>query len=293
MCFTSCVKDRNVGPDFSSTDPVLELRTPIANIAGLANFSRAELSGFADETPNQFYVNLASANTLGHDVNVTIGVDPTLVDTYNGDDNNTVKYELMPDSCYTLSKTSGTIVKGSRIDSFQITFHKTKIDPAKNYMLPVTITDGDGILISGNQGTIWFHSIGNPYAGSYSDVGYFYHPSAPRDIAPNIKTMSAVSSTILQVDLGDLGSSGYIAWLSVDPATNEVTILNYDSESYYGDPNFLVQWNSLAATGYSPAWARSGECNNTYDPATKTFYLRYGYLGSTGNRVSEEILTKQ
>jgi hypothetical protein len=290
--FTACVKDRNTGPDFSSTAPVLELRTPISNIAGLANFSRAELSNFSTGI-SQFYVNLASANTFDHDVNVTIGVDPTLIDTYNADDNNTVKYVLMPDSVYTLSKTAGTIVKGQRIDSFQITFYKDKIDPAQNYMLPVTITDGDGVLISGNQATIWYHAIGNPYAGAYSDVGYFYHPSGPRDIAPNTKVMSAVSSSILQVDLGDLGGSGYIAWLTVDPVTNEVTILNYDSENYYGDPNFLIQWNSLAPTGYSPAWSGSDQCNNTYDPATKTFYLRYGYLGSGGYRVSEEILTKQ
>lgn len=290
MLFTSCVKDRNVGPDFSSTAPILELRTPISNIAGLSNFSRAELSGFTDETPAQFYVNLASANTLDHDVNVTIGVDPSLVDTYNA--SNTVQYELMPDSVYTLSKTSATIAKGQRVDSFQITFHKAKIDPAKNYMLPITITDGGGILVSGNMGTIWFHAIGNPLAGNYSDVGYFYHPTGPRDIAPGFKTMSAASATVLQFDLGDLGGSGYIAWLTVDPTTNEVTILNYD-ETYYGDPNFLIQWNSLAATGYSPAWARSGECNNTYDPATKTFYLRYGYNGAGGYRVSEEILVKQ
>ena len=95
------------------------------------------------------------------------------------------------------------------------------------------------------------------------------------------------------MDLGDLGGSGYIAWLTVDPTTNEVTILNYDSENYYGDPNFLLQWNSLAPTGYTPAWSGSGQCNNTYDPATKTFYLSYGYLGSPGFRVSEEILVKQ
>jgi hypothetical protein len=166
ILFTSCVKDRNVGPDFSSTDPVLELRTPIADIAGLAYFGRAVIGNLPDV--QQFYVNLASANTLDHDINVTIGVDPSLIDTYNADDNNAVKYELLPDSDYTISKTALTIVKGQRIDSVQITFFKDKIDPTHNYMLPVTITDGDGILISGNQGTIWFHAIGNPVAGAYN-----------------------------------------------------------------------------------------------------------------------------
>jgi len=290
MFFTACVKDRNVGPDFSSTQAVLELRTPVANIAGLANFSKAELSNF--DVGTQFYVNLASEYTLDRDLNVTIGVDPAMIDTYNANDANTIKYELMPDSLYTLSNTTGTIEKGQRIDSFQITFYKEKIDLSKNYMLPVTITDGDGILISGNQGTIWFHAIGNPLAGVYSDVGYFYHPTAPRAIDPNTKVMSAVSATVLQVDLGDLGSAGYIAWLSVDPVTNAVTI--FDPPGYYNSTDdFLIQWNSLAPTGYTPQWSGSDQCNNTYDPATKTFYLRYGYLGTGGYRVSEEILTKQ
>jgi len=45
--------------------------------------------------------------------------------------------------------------------------------------------------------------------------------------------------------------------------------------------------------GYTAAWTGSAECNNTYDPATKTFKLRYGYLGGTGWRVTEEILTRK
>ena len=159
-------------------------------------------------------------------------------------------------------------------------------------MLPVTITDGDGILISGNQGTIWFHAIGNPYAGTYSDVGYFYHPTGPRDIPPGFKTISAVSSTILQVDLGDLGAAGYIAWFTIDPATNAVTFM--DPPGYYNaTDDFLIQWEDLATAGYTPQWSESSKCNNTYDPATKTLYLRYGYSGVGGFRVSEEILTKK
>lgn len=163
--FTSCVKDRNVGPDFSTTKPVLELRTPISNIAGLANFSKAVIGNLADTV--QFYVNLASDNTLDQDLNVTIGVDADRVNTYNGDTNNAVKYELLPDSAYTIIKTAGIISKGQRIDSFQVAFFKDKIDGSKNYMLPIEVTDGNGVLISENQGVIWFHAIGNPIAGTY------------------------------------------------------------------------------------------------------------------------------
>ena len=42
--------------------------------------------------------------------------------------------------------------------------------------------------------------------------------------------------------------------------------------------------------GYVSAWADASKCNNTYDPATKTFYVRYGYLGGNGWRVTEEAI---
>lgn len=164
---TSCVKDRNVGPDFSNTDPVLELRTPISNLAGLSNFSRTVIGNLSDTV--KFYVNLASDYTLDHDVNVTVGVDAGRLDTYNADSANVVKYTALPDSDYTILKTAGTIVKGQRVDSFQIVFYKDKIDATSNYLLPVAITDGSGILISQNQSVIWFHAIGNPIAGVYDE----------------------------------------------------------------------------------------------------------------------------
>jgi hypothetical protein len=183
MLFTSCVKDRNVGPDFSSTDPVLELRTPISNIAGLANFGRAVIGNLPDT--EQFYVNLASAYSLDHDISVTIAVDASQIDTYNADDANVLKYELLPDSDYAILKTAGTIVKGQRVDSFQVAFFKDKIDGTKNYMLPVSITDGSGVLISGNQSTIWFHAIGNPLAGNWYQSFYRWNDVPDTTGPPN------------------------------------------------------------------------------------------------------------
>jgi hypothetical protein len=165
MFFAACVKDRNVGPDFSNPGATLELRTPVTNIAGLAYFGNAVIGNLADTV--QFYVNLASNNTLNQDINVTIGVDAARLDAYNADVNNINKYQILPDSTYTILKTSGTIQAGQRIDSFQIAFFKDKIDPVTNYMLPVAITDGDGILLSSNQSVIWFHAIGNPLAGPW------------------------------------------------------------------------------------------------------------------------------
>jgi len=93
--------------------------------------------------------------------------------------------------------------------------------------------------------------------------------------------------------LGDLGGSGYIAWLKVNPATNAVIIM--DPPGYYNaTDDFLISWDQLSSTGYSPAWSGSSQCNNTYDPATKNllssvWLFRLRWLQS--NR--RKILTKQ
>lgn len=181
--FTACVKDRNVGTDFSTTQPVLELRSPVSNVAGLANFGKAVIGNLADTF--KFYVNLASDNTLSSDVGVTLSIDASKIETYNGDPANTVKYELLPDSVFSFPKTTGNILAGQRIDSFLIIFDKAKIDPATNYMLPIIITDGSGTLISQNQSIIWFHAIGNPLAGNYYQSFYRWNDVPDTTGPPN------------------------------------------------------------------------------------------------------------
>jgi len=219
--FASCVKDRNVGTDFSQIQPVLELRTPVSNIAGLAYFPRATVGNLGDTV--QFYVNLASEYTLDRAVNVTIGFDQSRIDTYNADANNLVKYEPHPDSCYTLLKSSGTIQAGQRIDSFQIAFYKDKIDGSKNYMAPIGILDGDGVLLSANQSVIWFHAIGNPLAGPY--LWNFHRWDA-----------SDSTSGFYRTDLSFDGGS--TAFSPVDPTTVEVP------SGYYIQPRYELTFNN-------------------------------------------------
>ncbi|MBV9963848.1 MAG: DUF1735 domain-containing protein [Parafilimonas sp.] len=267
--FTSCVKDRNVGPDFSSTQPVLELRTPISNKAGLANFSKAVIGNLPDTV--QFYVNLASNNTLDHDLNITIGVDQDRLNTYNADAANAVKYELLPDSDYTILKTSGTIVKGQRIDSFQVVFYKDKIDITSNYMLPVAITDGDGVLISENQGVIWFHAIGNPIAGLYEEEWIRWNQT-DTTLAPDY-------------DL-DLGAVGFApdnpTQISVQSlGTGEVDIISFTNNAGVLS-NFQVSFdeNQFATLGIT---LTGGPYLLTADPVNGVYVVYFTYNNSTGS----------
>ncbi len=129
----------------------------------------------------------------------------------------------------------------------------------------------------------------NKYEGSYTSNGYFYHPSSPRAITNLVKSVLSAGSNSVIVDLGDLGSSGYSALFTIDESTNDLTITAAPGAA--GAP-YTMFTSGLPVTnpGYSPQWGGSTSCNNTYDPATKTFYVRYGYMGSGGWRVTEEIL---
>ncbi|SDS92336.1 hypothetical protein SAMN05216490_2100 [Mucilaginibacter mallensis] len=130
----------------------------------------------------------------------------------------------------------------------------------------------------------------NKYEGPYTSNGYFYHPSDPRAITNLVKSVLTSGPNSVIVDLGDLGSSGYQAVFTIDPATNNVTITAAPGA---GGAPYTMFTSGLPTTnpGYTPQWAGSAACNNTYDPATKTFHVRYGYLGSTGWRVTEEAIT--
>ena len=125
------------------------------------------------------------------------------------------------------------------------------------------------------------------FGGQYTSNGYFYHPSAPRAITDRPKTLEALSENSVKVELGDLASAGYFAIFTVDTLTNNVTISQYPSSV-----NVVSFGAGLPTTnpGYTPQWSGSANCNNVYDPVNKEFRVRYGYMGGTGYRVTEEII---
>lgn len=285
----SCLKNHVANEtDFSGLqDHVLMVK------GGSSGFAASNVAFSGDTATLTITVNLASVNLPKSSVDVTIAIDNSQIATYNAA--NGKSFVALPDSAFSLASTKLTIPAGQQYASTTISFYKANVDGGLSYLIPVTITDASGKALSSNQNTRLFNIIGNPLAGTYSDVGYLYHPSAPRAIAAGFKTMTAITATILQVDLGDLGGAGYITYLTVDPTTNKVT--EFDPPGYYNaTDDFIVELKSLADAappGYTAAWSGSAQCNNTYDPVTKTFYLRYGYIGGTGYRVTEEILVRQ
>ncbi len=242
-----------------------------------------------DTTVDLVPINLATADAAPEDIHVTVSVDSTLVNDYNTA--NAANYATPSSATYTIVSPEVIIPRGSRTGYLQIKFKPSAFLGA-DWALGFKIASikETGYTISGNLSTgIVGIAVKNQYDASYHSTGYVYHPSAPRALNET-KRLTTVSANSVACGLGDLGGAGYVALLTVDPVTNKVTISDYST----GIP--IVGFDSgLPGTnpGYTPQWSGSAQCNNTYDPATKTFYIRMGYLGSTGWRVSEEILVRQ
>jgi len=290
ILFTSCIKDDepSLGTKGNPFVKILEAPennlffTPFSSVDTVDLFSlrREEVSSTA----------MAEAKT------VQLIIDTAAITEYN--EANGTNYELLPDSLYTLvgsdNSVSGlsvsmTIPTDAISSEFYVTLNGSKWDLTHKYALPVVITDSAGSKIrSGMNQVMVTLAIKNQWDRDYQSTGYFYHPASPRALSLS-KHLGTVSPTSVYCDLGDLGGSGYVALLTIDPITNKVTISDYST----GIPIDGLDALPTTNPGYTAAWSGSDQCNNTYDPVTGIFYLRMAYLGSTGWRVSEEILTPQ
>jgi len=115
----------------------------------------------------KFAVNVASATVPTKATNITFSVDdPAIIAAYNAK-YPVVTYTAMPANAYVFTQTSITIPGGKRDTAMTVTFYKNLLDPAKSYMLPIAIKSAGGLNISGNMSVMYYHFIGNDFAGAY------------------------------------------------------------------------------------------------------------------------------
>lgn len=156
--------------------------------------------------------------------------------------------------------------KGITINGAPLPADEALLPIGNNWLLTYVSVLGDGRKVLNNASTNI--AVANKYAGFYQSVGVFTHPTAgPRPINEK-KFLTPLSAYACQIPAGDLGGSGYKVTITVDPATNTVTF-----------------------SGGVPTDMFASAERSYYDPATGVFYLHYFYVGGTGNRVMDEVLT--
>ena len=260
----SCIKERNSSTnltDYPSVPEVAEISSP--------GFHALAFDLTTTPQTLNAYVNIASPQPVSQDVTVTLALDPNALTAYNSA--NGTNYTMLDPSAYSIPNYKVTITKGSNLSSLPVTIFPNKVDLSKANAIPLKITDASGRIISQNfQSVIYGIVVKNKYEGQYHATGYFSHPTAPRAIDRD-KYLATINANTNETELGDLGT--WLMQLTVN-ADNSITMkptgaANPTAALIPGDPVY----------------------NNTYDPATKTYKLKYGYPTPGPTRIITEFIT--
>jgi hypothetical protein len=186
MLIGGCVKSAKQFTDLSKVDDFVILLG-----SGTGNFKASNLlvnTSSPDTLKKTVTVDLASANSKGGPVTVTIGIDNSVIATYNTA--NGTSFQAFPANAFKIVSTTITIPGGlEHYGTTTVWIFQNKLDPTISYMLPVSITDGGGKKLSSNQNTIYYNVIGNPLAGNYKQDFYRWNVTgigaADTTTAPN------------------------------------------------------------------------------------------------------------
>lgn len=231
-----------------------------------------------DTTVNVIPVNLSTSGSASEDINVTLVQKNELLTAYNNEHG--TDFQPPTASMFTLVNAGGvvTIPKGSNTGYLQLKFKPAAFlggSWALGY--EISAVDKSGYTISGNlKSGIIAIIVKNQYDGDYLAVGHFEHPTVPRDFEEEV-TLSTIGATSVTKNLGDLGSATKIN-ITIN-ANNTVTI-----GPGAGATGTLA---TVAVIAGDPIY------NNTYDPATHTFWLKYGYPLPGPTRIITEKVTLQ
>ncbi|MEO7216344.1 DUF1735 domain-containing protein [Mucilaginibacter sp.] len=292
----SCSK---TGDNYYYKNMSTSLELPVAAHAGPAMFDNGgfkfNIAKSISDTPQPLVttVLLSATKPLTKDLTVTLNVDNGSVTALNAmhkalyttDSLAAVKadtdlpssadfkyeiYQSLPADAYSLSGTTVTIPAGQTAADYIINIITSKLTLGVKYMLPVAITDAQGEKINYYNKVYYIVGIKSEYEGEAKANGSiaFPDPSVDRSWTDRTKTLTTVNGNIIRTEAADLGGSNYFMWLIVNP-DNSVTVI-----SAPGSANPSIQSN--------------GNC--TFDPATRTFYLNYKYVGGTGDRRITETI---
>ncbi len=225
---------------------------------------------------------------LNKPVTITVRLDTAAIRAYNTA--HSESFKLLPDSLYTITgpgitKTGNltyqvAFAPGEFAKDFQISLNGSKWNLSEKYAMPLLITDAGGLTISNDMdNAIALISIKNKWDGQYQITGTMVDltnaaltGAYPSDLVWDLVTSGPNQVTVWDnVYLGIPGhiisSSGSLSYygsfglvVNIDPVTNKITSVT----NYYGQP---------AGNGRSAGLDPTGA--NYYDPATKTFHIKY------------------
>lgn len=270
LAFTSCIKDN----DFFSTDTSESNRKTIIKISG-GGGDPVQRARDVSPTIDTFMLievrrDAANQGELNQPLTVQLVKDAGIITAYN--QAHGTNFVELPSSAYTLLDDINalTFQPGEFAKEVRIRLNKSQLDLSKQYALAFKVGNAGTAVASATGGeVIYAVGVKNRFDGIYKSTGYFEHPTAPRAIDKE-KPVATSGPNSVTLEFGDLGGSGWQMEITVN-TDNSVT---------------------LTPKGATNTTARLDPTyNNRYDPATRTFYLKYYYPVPDPTRIITETLT--
>jgi hypothetical protein len=285
LFLSSCLKDKTY-VDFSKVGTIVNFP-----LGGTPYFSQDAITSSADTITETFVVNISSPTAPTTATNITLAVDNTVVTSYD-QANPAVAYQDVP--------TTATIAAGARTAQFSVTFYKSLLDPSKSYMLPIRITNAGGLNISGNQGIMYYHFIGNDFAGTYS-WDYTRIPAAGNFVG-GTAVLSPVTPTQFEAFSGYY--TGTIRYEVTFTKNSDGTYSDFNVALNSDDITNILTPNGITVT-VQPTF-KSDAANSTiagigtstipgpltFAQAETLFDLTYTVVNSSGQRIVEDHFYK-
>ncbi|KIO77002.1 hypothetical protein TH53_11565 [Pedobacter lusitanus] len=285
---SSCTKEEGVFADGGSSG-IVELQLPARSTSTIYSITSRSFAA-QDVVDFPVTLNYTGVNGTPEDVTVNVEVNNLAVTQYNTALN--TSYTPLPQELYIVAANNVSIPKGTKTGTFLIKLKTASFDFTKSYALGVTIRTASSGTVSGNYSTgIYRVTAKNAYEGDYKVTGWFFHPTAGRAINV-VKKLVTTGKQSVSAPLGDLGSSNYAIEFTVDGSkltgykASGATPGGLNSGFFTADhpEASAAGWINNPASADQPGqgqWKISGY-NNSYDAATGTFNLAYGYIGSGG-----------
>jgi hypothetical protein len=295
---TSCLKDKlNNSDPAAGSNNVVEFQNTSVPVSYTSIYPQYDNGITLTGDTGSFPINLNYTGAIAvapQEITITLTLDTAALSAFNA--NQGTSYTLAPsdDIAYATSVTIPKGVNTTQIHAVVTT--NSDWDYSKTYALPLTISASSYGIVSSNFGTaIYTFVANNPFAGTYTTTGYFFHPSSPRAISADY-TVATTGQYENKFPFADLGSSNYYFAVTT-PASGGGALTGYrpiGSTPALPASGFMTADNpghfvySPLAPGTAP-WV-SSTYNNSYDATNKIYYFHIGYAGG-GN--GQNTFTRQ
>lgn len=277
---SSCLKNKNEQPDFSSATPVVEIpvNSPAGNGAGNSLTAAFTVDPVASDY--FFYVNYAANAANPTNLNLTLSsVDAAALAKYNTA--NGTNLTIMPTNAFT-APTSVTIPAGQRKVQVPIKIITTALNPTVSYAIPFTITNASGVVISKNFASlILIINLKNKYDGIYTVTGTMVDNAAAANVGNYPREFQLVTQTATSNALFDQTFNNGSFFHQFDAG---------GTTSYYGNFDPVFEFNSddvvTAVTNYYGQGTNTQVRSAKLAPGVNKWTVRPGASGARTLEVS-------